>query len=177
LPAWLIGAATSIGMFLAILGALGSPRLARRRGSEFAMLLASASLGGGLLLMGAWPNAFTAQLGAISTLSLSAVFVPSYQVLQMEAVAPEWRSLVAGVGSMAMSLGYGTVSLTGGHIVSSQGYARLFQLGACLALLSAALMWRLVRRPGLRALAAQIPGGSLSVVDVAPGAQGRSDVD
>ena len=70
----------------------------------------------------------------------------AYQALQMEITPPGGRSLVAGVCSMAMSLGWGTMSFAGGYIASGLGYRWLFVIGAFAAVLSAALMWSLLRR-------------------------------
>ncbi len=145
LPASVIGIFSSLGQLLAVFAALSSPRLARKQGGQ-AMLIASLGLGGSLLLAALVPHWSAAGLGAIGTLALSAMWVPTYQALQMEMADPEWRSLVAGAGSMAMSFGFGAVSFGGGYIVAALGYRRLFLLGAGLASLSAALMWSMLYR-------------------------------
>jgi MFS family permease len=140
LPTSLVGLMSSLGMLGAILAALGGPRLARRRGSGHAMTVASIGLAFSLLLMGLIRHWAAAGLGMAGMLALSAVWIPAYQVLQMEMAEPEWRPLVAGASSMGMSLGFGTMSLVGGHIVAAFGYNWLFVLGAVLATLSATVM-------------------------------------
>ena len=61
------------------------------------MIIASVALAGGLLIMGTIANPAAAALGTVAQFILSALFVPAYQVLQMETADPEWRWLVAGV--------------------------------------------------------------------------------
>jgi predicted MFS family arabinose efflux permease len=86
-----------------------------------------------------------AALGVIGISALPAIWLPAYQMLQMEITPASGRMLVAGLCSMAMSLGFGTVSLSGGYVVTAAGYSWLFLAGASAAALSAALMWSLLR--------------------------------
>jgi predicted MFS family arabinose efflux permease len=146
IPTSVVGVISSVGMGLGVFGALSSSRLARARSSGHVMVLASAALAGGLLIMGTIAHPVAAALGTIAQFILSALFVPAYQVLQMEKADPEWRWLVAGACNMGMSLGFGTISLSGGYIVAAVGYRRVFLLGALFALASAAVMWSLLRR-------------------------------
>ncbi|MFO7918831.1 MAG: MFS transporter [Anaerolineae bacterium] len=148
LPTSLIGTITSVGMFLACLAALSSSRLAQRRGSGHTMLIASLLLGANLFLVSLIPHWVAAGMGTIGTLALPALWRPAYQVLQMEMAEPEQRALVSGVGAMAMSLGYSTVSFGGGYVVAAVGYRRLFLIGAGLATASAVAMSLLLRHLG-----------------------------
>jgi len=151
IPTALVGIISSVGMGLGVLSALSSSRLARGRSSGHVMVIASVALAGGLLVMGTIAHPAAAALGNVAQFILSALFVPAYQVLQMETAAPEWRWLVAGACNMAMSLGFGAISLSGGYIVAAMGYRRVFLLGALFALASATLMWSLLRRAKERA--------------------------
>jgi MFS family permease len=141
----LIGLVASAGMLLATVAALGSARLTSERSSGGVMLLASLGLACSLLLMasGHW---LTVSLGVVGILALPAIWLPAYQSLQMEITPASERVLVAGLCSMAMSLGFGSTSLGGGYVVSGLGYSRLFLMGGSAAALSAALMWSLMRR-------------------------------
>ena len=152
LPTWLIGAITSVGMFLAIPGALASPRLARRGGSGHAMLAASFGLVLSLLLMASLEHWAAAGVGVMGVYVVSAVWIPAYQVVQMEMVAPERRSVVAGAASMATSLGFGAMSLAGGYVAAAFGYQRVFLVGVAWAGLGGLLMGGLLagRRSGRR---------------------------
>jgi len=151
IPTSVVGVISSVGMGLGVFGALSSSRLARGRGSGHVMIIASAALAGALLMMGAIAHPAMAALGTIAQFLLSALFVPAYQVLQMETAEPEWRWLVAGACNMGMSLGFGTISLGGGYIVAAAGYRRVFLVGLLFAVASAVVMWNFVRRHGERA--------------------------
>ncbi len=146
LPTSSIGVIMSMGQFLAIVGALSSARLARLRGSGHAMMIASSGLALSLLLLATVRHPVATAVGTIGALSLAAVWVPAYQVLQMEMAAPEWRSRMAGAASMGLSLGFGTLSFTGGYIVAGLGYPWVFLAGALSAGLSAAVIGSLPRR-------------------------------
>lgn len=150
LPAARIGIVLSAGMLLAVLAALSGPRLARRRGSSYAMIVASALLALSLVQMALVNHWLAAGVGTAIMSALAALWVPAYQVQQMEMVGPQWRSLVAGLGAVGMSLGFGTMSFSGGYIVTGLGYRPLFLIGAAMALGSAVLV-TLLRRYGTAA--------------------------
>lgn len=140
LPTALIGTIMSMGTFAAILAAFSSARVARQRGSIFAMLVASLVMSAGLLCMAVFPGWGIVAVGLVCTIGFASMWMPAYQVVQMELVGPEWRAVVAGIGSMAGSVGFGTMSLAGGFIVVQKGYHWLYAIAAALVLLSAALV-------------------------------------
>ena len=146
LPTALIGTVTSLGQLAAIVGALSGPGLAWRRGSGHMMVVASLALAASLLLMFLMGHWVPASVGLVGTLALSAMWVPAFQVLQMEMADPTWRSLMSGATAVGMSLGFGSVSLGGGYIVTALGYRILFLVGAAMAVASALLMAALFRR-------------------------------
>jgi predicted MFS family arabinose efflux permease len=174
LPASLIGMVSSIGMLLAVLAALSGPRLARRRGSSYAMVVASSFLALNLAQMALVNHWLTAGVGTAIALALSALWVPAYQVQQMEMVGPRWRSLMAGAGAVGMSLGFGTVSFTGGHIIASMGFRPLLLVGAALALGSAVLI-TMLRRYG--AAAAPVEAATSPTAGAGLGAEAHASVD
>ncbi len=155
LPPSVIGAVSSIGMALAVLCALSGPRLARRhrRGSGQVMIVASFGMVASLLVIGLGPHWSIVAVGIIGVLALAAMWMPAYQVLQMELATPEWRAVIAGAASTSMSLGFGMMSLSGGYIVAAVGYQQLFLIAAVLALLSG-----LVMRYATRQVVTQQPG-------------------
>lgn len=140
MPASLIGLVTSVGTFLAILAALGSQGVARLLGGRQAMMAPSLIMGLSLLAMATIPIQGIGGLGLIVVIAVNGMWIPAYQVLQMEMAGAEWRSLIAGASSTAMSLGFGSVSLVGGRVVSAAGYQPLFAMAAMMALVSAAIM-------------------------------------
>jgi MFS family permease len=133
----LIGTITAVGMGLGIVGAFVGMRLSRKGPSQ-SMWISAVALAVGLALM-AWVKApWAAAVGTILVMSLQSVFIPAYQMNQMELVEPQWRSLISGIAAMTMSAGFGLASFVGGFIVASSGYPRVFLLGVFLALASAA---------------------------------------
>jgi predicted MFS family arabinose efflux permease len=177
LPASLIGTVSSIGMLLAVAAALSGPRLARRRGSSYAMVIASSLLALSLVQMGLMGHWLAVGVGTAAMFALTALWVPAYQVQQMEMVAPQWRSLVAGAGAVGMSLGYGTVSFSGGYIVAGLGYRPLFLIGAAMALASAILV-ALLRRRGVAAAAqGSVEAGPIPASGSGRGADAHAPAD
>ena len=77
-----------------------------------------------------------------------AIWMPAFQVFQMERVDSRWRSLAYGAVSMAMGLGFGSTSLAGGYIIAAWGYRSLFLIGVGLSLAGATLMWYIHQSPG-----------------------------
>ncbi len=146
LPTSLIGAIASLGTLLAIGAALSSARIAHGRGSIFAMLVATLVTGLAVFVMAVFPYWGMVAIGLIGTLGMASLWVPSYQLVQMDLAAAEWRSMVAGVASLAMSLGFGTMSLAGGYIAVAFGYRTLYAVAAVLALASAVLIVAISRR-------------------------------
>ncbi len=109
------------------------------------MLAASFAMAGGLLVMALTPGWVGGAIGVIITLAVISLWVPNYQMRLMEMADPTQRALVAGAGSMAMSLGFASMSFNGGHIAATAGYNRLFMLGAILAFASGIMVWVLLR--------------------------------
>ena len=150
LPPALTGAITSAGMLVAVALALSGPRLFRGFKSGRTMMVASLGISAALFLMAAVPHWAVAAFGMMGVDGILAIWRPAYQSQQMEIAPPEWRSLVSGAASMGMSLGFGSLSLTGGFLVVSLGYRRVFLLGAVVAIASALFVSLLVSHLGAR---------------------------
>ena len=56
-------------------------------------------------------------MGRLGVLVSMAVWLPTLQVYQMENVEESWRGLAYGALSMAMGLGFATISYTGGVVI------------------------------------------------------------
>jgi predicted MFS family arabinose efflux permease len=132
-----IGTITAVGMGLGIAGAFVGMRLSRKGPSQ-SMWISAVALAVALALMASVPLPWAAAVGTVLVMSLQSVFIPAYQMNQMELVEPQWRSLISGIAAMTMSAGFGLASFVGGFIVASSGYPRVFLLGVFLALASAA---------------------------------------
>jgi MFS family permease len=140
LRASLIGLIVSGGQCAAILAALLTPRLARRLGNGWILTATTLGMAVSMVPLGLvrhWAAVVVAQLGVVA---LSAIWMPTLQVFQMELVEPQWRSMVYGAVSMAISLSFTSVNLGGGYLIGAAGYRSLFLLGALLSAAGGVLM-------------------------------------
>jgi len=140
-----IGLLTSAGQVAAILAALLSSRLIARHSTGKMLITATIGTGLSLLPLALLPHWTGAGLGRLGVQVLSTIWITALQVYQMELVDAEWRSMSYGTISMAMGLGFGSLSLVGGYIIATYGYRSLFLLGTGLSLFSAALMWGILK--------------------------------
>jgi predicted MFS family arabinose efflux permease len=92
------------------------------------------------------PHWSTAGLGLLGVQVSSAVWLPALQVFQMELVTEGWRGLSYGAVTMAMGLGFGSMSLVGGYVIEAQGYRTLFAVGVGLALAATVVMAAISQR-------------------------------
>ena len=149
LPPSTIGLIMGVGQFAAIFAPMALPRMARMRGNGWT--LSVVTLGSALALTPLifFPNWIGAGLGTIGTLTLTAMWMPTLQVYQMEMIAQRWRSLAYGIVSASMGLNFAMISYLGGMVISGWSYAALFGMGLLLSVGGAGLMGVLVRKPGL----------------------------
>ncbi len=146
LPTAVIGSVTSAGMGATALAALASGRLGRGRSSGHLMLAGALGMAAALVVMGMLRAPAGAMLGVIGVYGVLGLWRPAYQALQMEIARPEERSVVSGLSSMGMSLGFGSMGIVGGYLATGAGYPVVFFAGAGAALLSAALASILARK-------------------------------
>jgi predicted MFS family arabinose efflux permease len=143
-----IGVLTGVGQFAAMLAPLLTPRLAARRGNGWLLLLTSVGIAVSMLPMGLIPHWSGAGLGRLGVISLSAMWLTTMQVFQMDLVPSEWHTVAYGAVAMAMGLSYGSVSLAGGYIVTAASYRTLFLLGSVVSLVGVAFIWPVIRSSG-----------------------------
>jgi MFS family permease len=155
LPTSSIGLIGGAGQFLAILAPLLNPRLAARRSNGWTLLVTTLGVAASLVPLALFRHWAAAGLGRLICVVASAVWLPALQAFQMERVDPEWRSLAYGALAMGMGLGFSSTSLAGGYVIAARGYRTLFTAGIVISLLSAALLWVLLR--GQRRQAARSP--------------------
>lgn len=141
-----IGLITSAGQFLAMFGSLITPRLAARRGNGWTLVASTVGIAIFLVPMALFSHWIPATVGRLGIFVLAAMWISALQVFQMELVESQWRSLAYGTVSMAMGLGFGTISLSGGYIIAATGYQTLFWIGAGLSLLAATVFGLLLNR-------------------------------
>jgi predicted MFS family arabinose efflux permease len=146
LPAAAIGLIAGMGQFAAVLTPLLNPRLSRRWGDGWTLMVTALGMGLSLLPMALIPHWAAVAVGNIGVLSMSAMWMPALHVFQMEQVEPRWRSLAYGAASTAMGLSFGSVSLVGGYVAAAMGYRAVFGIGVGVSVAGAALMWAILRR-------------------------------
>jgi MFS family permease len=151
LPAVAIGLITGVGQFASVLTPLLNPRLSRRWGDGWTLMVTALGIGLSLLPMALVPHWSAVAVGSIGVLSMSAMWMPALHVFQMERVEPRWRSLAYGAASMAMGLSFGTVSLVGGYIAAARGYRVVFALGVGISIAGAVLMKAILQRNSMYA--------------------------
>ena len=150
LPASAIGLISGLGQFAATLTPLLNPRLARRWGDGWTLMVTALGTGIGVLPMALFSHWSAVAVGSIGVLSLSAMWMPALHVFQMEQVEPRWRSLAYGTVSMAMGLSFGLLSLLGGYVVAGAGYRSLFAIGAGISVAGGGVMWVILKRQAAR---------------------------
>jgi MFS family permease len=146
LPAWAIGAITSIGYLMATFAPMLAPRLALRRSNGWTLMVTTAGTAVSLMPLALLPHWLAAGLGRLGVSALAAIWLPALQVFQMEAVESQWRSLAYGAVSTAMALSFASVSIAGGYIASAAGYGSLFLVGAGLSVAGTVVMWATLKR-------------------------------
>lgn len=149
LSAAAIGLLTGIGQFTTILAPLFAPRLAARHGNGWTMMVASLGTAVSLLPLALIPHWAAAGTGRLGALALAAIWMPAFQVYQMELVDARWRSVTYGIVSMAMGCAYASIGFVGGRVVSHWGYNSLFGIALGMTLLGTALMGAMLRSPRL----------------------------
>ena len=144
-----IGLIVGSGQFAAIFAPMLLPRMARLRGNGWTLLVVTLGSGLSLTPLIFFPHWLGVGLGSIGMLTMTAMWMPTLQVYQMEMIAQRWRSLTYGIVSMSMGLNFAMVSYGGGLIVTGSGYSTLFVLGLLFSVGGAGLMSVLVRKPAL----------------------------
>ena len=142
-----IGVVNAIGQVIAGPAALVAPLLVLRSGKIKTVALATAGIAVSLLLMGLIPHWTGVSLGFIGVLGMLSITRAITNVVYMEIVAPQWRSLTSGMTSAAMGIGFASISLGGGYLITSFGYTTLFLIGAGSVATSALLFWLYFRTP------------------------------
>ncbi|MBI1299842.1 MFS transporter [bacterium] len=143
----MIGLIVGMGQTVAVFVPLWTPRLAARHGNGWLLMVAGGATGVILLPLAFLHHALGAGIGSAGVVAMVGLWMPAFQVYQMEKMERHWRSLAYGISSMAMGLSFGTVSLIGGYFAARWGYTNLFLIGVVLAFTGSVLMWGILKRP------------------------------
>ena len=145
-----IGLITGAGQFVAMLTPLLAPRLAARRSHGWMLMVTSLGTAVSLVPLALIPHWAPAGLGSLGVVAMSAIWMPTLQLFQMELVEDRWRPLAYGALTMGMGLSFGMVSIGGGYVIAAVGYGSIFLIGAVVAAMGAALMGVLLRSSAVR---------------------------
>jgi predicted MFS family arabinose efflux permease len=135
-----IGTITAFGQIVAIGASMLLPSLLKKRNAGWMLITATVGLGISLLLLALSSHWVVVTLGRLGVLVTMAMWLPTLQVYQMEIVEESSRGIVYGAMSMAMGLGFATMSYTGGFVIESYGYGAIFIVGACISAVAAIIM-------------------------------------
>jgi MFS family permease len=136
-----IGLLTAICQVFAGGAAILTPFLTQRIGRVNTVVYATLSMAACLLVLALIPHWLGATLGFMGAIGMISVANAVTSIFQMEAVTPEWRGLTAGISAAASGMGYSSMALGGGFLISLIGYQGLFVSGAGLVFTSAVIFW------------------------------------
>ncbi len=143
-----IGLLTSIGQIAAIGATLLLPRMTQRWSHGRIVALSTMIQIVSLALMASFRHWSAAGLGLLGMQVSAGIWLPELQIFQMELVDEGWRGLAYGAIAMAMGLGFGTMSIFGGRLITARGYSELFMVGAVFSIVASGLMMLISRRTG-----------------------------
>tara|TARA_Y100000588_G_scaffold336881_3_gene378001 strand:+ start:2665 stop:3945 length:1281 start_codon:yes stop_codon:yes gene_type:complete len=142
-----IGSFWSMGHCLSVATALLSPYLCKRWGIVNVSILGAFGMVTSLLLMTWLTHPYAVGLAFVSLIGFAAIRRPAYTVHHQELISPAWRPTMAGTTSFSAGSSEFTMALLGGYTIASVGFAPLFQTGALLTAVGAALFWLYFRTP------------------------------
>ena len=143
-----IGLLTSIGQIAAIGATLLLPRMTRRWSHGQIVALSTIVQIVSLALMASFHHWSAAGLGLLGMQVSAGIWLPELQIFQMELVDEGWRGLAYGAVAMAMGLGFGSMSIFGGRLITTRGYRELFIVGALFSVVASGLMMLISRQTG-----------------------------
>ena len=109
-----IGVLMAIGQLASATAPFLAPYVARRRGNELSLLAVPLITAIALVPAFLIPHWAAIAFARVVVLGTASVWMPALQVYQMESFPVAWRSLVFGIVSTGMGLGFASISLVGG---------------------------------------------------------------
>ena len=146
-PTMLIGTLWAAGQLLGGLASLAAPFLMARWGKRRAIVLGALGIAAGLLPLALIPHWSAAGLGYVGLTVMTAITYASFLVFSQEAVAPGWRTTMAGATGVTYGVSNLVTGLGGGYAITALGYRPLFGLTAILPAAAALLFWTYFRVP------------------------------
>jgi MFS family permease len=145
-----IGTLMAIAQLVSAGAVLSAPMLMARLAQHGTFALACAGMVTGLLLLGSVPQWLAAGLGYTLLSAMAFVADASFNVSSQEAVAPGWRSTVAGANFMAEGISRTAVGAAGGLAIVAYGYRPVFLFVAMLAAGAGAIFWTYFHRQQMK---------------------------
>lgn len=139
-----IGATMALANLLTIPAAMVMPAIAIRIGKLPSLVLSIVGVAGSLAFLGMSGSWLMAGFAFVAMCVLSAMFRVVWTLLIQESVEIEWRAVSAGIANLTAGAGFGLMAGSGGYLVQSIGYDKIFLIGAFLVLLGALplVAWR-----------------------------------
>ena len=142
-----IGLLVAFSQLVAGPAALCAPALAARAGKVPVIVVTTACTALSLVIMALVPHWAAAGIGFTLTIGLRSITQSVSSVVHMEIVPASWRGVTSGVVSMAMGLGFTSMSLGGGYLIPMMGFTGLYLLSAVVMAASAVIFWYYFRVP------------------------------
>lgn len=140
MPTAQIGTVFGLGQFLSVIGALSAPAFLRRFGATRAIIFVTAGSCLALAVIGAFSNPLAATFGYISVLVLASVSTAARGIMSQIIVQPRWRTIISGVQTVGLGLGWASAATIGGRLVTQFGFGPYFITSAVIAALAVLLM-------------------------------------
>lgn len=140
MPTAQIGTVFGLGQFLSVIGALSAPAFLRRFGAARAIIFVTAGSCLALAVIGAFSNPLAATFGYISVLVLASVSTAARGIMSQIIVQPRWRTIISGVQTVGLGLGWASAATIGGRLVTQFGFGPYFITSAVIAALAVLLM-------------------------------------
>ncbi len=141
----IIGLITGGARLLGAALVFSMPAIVRRWGEESVLIVVSLLGAAGILLLGYSPVWWLAGLGQLIALGMNSIRFTLFTSYVMEESPMRWHSLMAGLNETTGGLGFASMALLGGYIITSRGYATLFLIGAILLAIGTVIFWIYIR--------------------------------
>jgi len=128
----LIAMISAVAQLLAVPAALLAPLLIARLGLGRAIVLGSLGIALSLLPLALVPRWEAVGLGLAGVIVLTSIMAPAFTVFHQEIMPLRWRTTMSGSATLARGLGWSSIALIGGYIITNLGYRSFFLTGAGL---------------------------------------------
>lgn len=152
----LIATLSAVVQLLAVPAALLAPLLIARLGLGRAIVLGGLGIALSLLPLALVPRWEAVGLGLAGVIVLASITVPAFTIFHQEIMPLRWRTTMSGSATLARGLGWSSIALSGGYIITHLGYRSFFLTGAGLVAAGSLLFWAYFRVP--RGESAQVTG-------------------